>query len=623
MVRGIASSTGSGAEGLVDGDAQRPPDGGLLDVGRTWGVSDASYRGATSWSALVESIRDIQSVLETEDDMSPPEPPEIHEPDIVLGEVSPITIHEIFDSLPSRPDADRLVTTYFNAKFLAVPFIHVHHFRRRYDAFWDNPSASNFLWMSIMFSILSCGAMIAKVKGMSATLATVAEPRYYMVKAAQCLTTGNYLKAKPYSVEALLIFAHSKNIQKHDSDSTIWSLYGLAVRLAQRRGYHLDAAKISPNITPFEAEMRRRTWFMIQSCDLLFSFQLGMPPMIYQEVCDADHPRNLSDDDFDEEGAVPPSRPPTDPMPMLAWRTKSFLCRILRRVLRHALAVKTPPYAETMALNDELEQYYASIPPCYQIRSIRSTSFTDEGYTIMHRLILELMYLKTLCVLHRQYLSVNKDDVRYNMSREICRDAALRILDLHLEFDQAIRPGGRMYEDRFMVSSLTLHDFLVAAMVLCLDLCESNGINSEDRAHRIKVLQRAHVIWTERSVASVDAMHASKVLRAILHKVESPAAATSVGSTTLVPDTPSTGGESFSSGASLGGGEAPIPDLTPMSLAEFPAPAAFDEMPPLDSFFGSTECLDWNSIDHYLRLGYTVESPWNPGFPANTSWPPP
>jgi hypothetical protein len=33
-----------------------------------------------------------------------------------------------------------------------------------------------------------------------------------------------------------------------------------------------------------------------------------------------------------------------------------------------------------------------------------------------------------------------------------------------------------MYKDRFLLSSLTLHDFLVAAMILCLDLLESTGI---------------------------------------------------------------------------------------------------------------------------------------------------
>ncbi|KPM36672.1 hypothetical protein AK830_g9907 [Neonectria ditissima] len=607
MVKDLATAGPIDLDGNVGDGLTKPGDGAPLGPVRLGDGTKANFHGATSWSALVESIHDIQNVLGAEDDGLPPqveEPDSLPVPDIFLGDMAPLTVKEVVDSLPSRQDADKLVTTYFNAKFLSVPFVHVHHFRRRYEVFWANPSSTSFLWLSIMFSILSIGAMVAKVKGLAGSLLAVAEPKFYMFRAAQCLITGQYLQAKPFSVEAIMMFAHSRNVQKEDSDSTIWALFGLAVRLAQRRGYHLDAAKVSPNISSFEAEMRRRTWFMIQSCDLLFSFQLGMPPMIYQDVCSADHPRNLTDDDFDEGAEVPPSRDPTDPTPLLGWRIKSFLCRITRPVIRHAMAVDRPPYEETMALNAELEAFYESIPPCYRIRSIRSTAFTDEGYTIMHRLILELMFRKTLCVLHRRYLSVEKDEVRFSGSRDICRDAAMRILDLHLEFDQEIRPGGRMYDDRFMVSSLTLHDFLVAAMVICLDLSESTDISVYDRQHRVRMLQRAYAIWTERAAKSKDARHASKVLAAILNKVETPAAADtslSDGSTLVAGDTP-------------GSGDAYAPpDLSPMQLTDYPV--NFDELPPLDSFFGNREGLDWNTIDQYLRQGDAEEINWNPPFP--------
>ncbi|KAL2687305.1 hypothetical protein Neosp_004862 [[Neocosmospora] mangrovei] len=527
--------------------------------------SDAAYHGETSWEAVFQSIHDIQSVLNTEEEDEQTEEPEnLPALDIVLGGVTPVTIEELRSSMPPRQDADILIRTYFDAKFLVVPFTHERHFWRRYELFWSRPHESNFLWLSIMFSVLSLGAMIAKVK--SPLLETVAEPSFVS-------SQGEYLNAKSYSVEALMMFAHSRNVQKVDSDATIWSLYGLAVRLAQRRGYHLDAARVSPNITPFEAEMRRRTWFMVQTSDLLFSFQLGMPPMVYQEVCDADHPRNLTDDDFDEDTDVPPSRPPIYPTPLLAWRIKSHLCRLIRRVLIHTLAVEPRPYEETMGLQAELEAFY-----------------DNQGHTIMHRLILELSYRKTLCVLHRPYLSFAKDEPRYRLSRDICRAAAQRILDLHLEFDEAIREGGRMYHDRFMVSSLTMHDFLVAAMILCLDL-------PHDRQHRIQLLQRAHLIWNERGTKSKDARHAAKVLRAILIRVETP--------TISEPGTLETVSTEY---AYMDGvpSEA-MPDLAGISIAEYPID--YQEFLPMENFFGSAEGFDWISIDHYLRSGNEPQQP--------------
>ncbi|KAM5352378.1 hypothetical protein ACJ41O_005101 [Fusarium nematophilum] len=565
---------------------------------------DAAYHGETSWEAVFKSIEEIRSgVLDVEDDNEEAgEPENMPPPDIVLGDLAPVSLSDIMSSMPSRPTADGLVRTYFGAKFLAVPFIHEHHFRRRYELFWKKPEQANPLWMSIMFSILSLGTMITNAKARNpqdepptttpAVQDAKSDPKFYMLRSAQCLSTGNYLRAKPYSVEALMMFAHSRNIQKEDSDATTWSLYALAVRLAQRRGYHLDAGRVSPSIKPFEAEMRRRTWFMIQSSDLLFSFQLGMPSMIHQDVCDADHPRILTDDDFDEDTLVPESRPSTTPTPLVGWHIKSHLCRLLRRVLQHALAVQPRPYAETMGLQAELDAFYDGVPECFRIRSIADTDPADEGSVIMHRLILELTYRKTLCILHRPYLSVGKHDEQYKVSREICRGAALRILDLHLEIDQETRVGGRMYTDRFMISSLTLHGFLMAAMILCLDLSESTDISLPGRQHHIQVLQRAHSIWSARAAKSKDAERASKVLRAILDRVETPAATTVSDTARLMADEAPSTGYTYGDPSS-----ADAVSYSYSSSVQAPEYAlSYDQLMPLDSWFGSAEGLDWEFV---------------------------
>ncbi|KAJ4157214.1 hypothetical protein NW754_008857 [Fusarium falciforme] len=447
--------------------------------------SDAAYHGETSWEAVFQSIHDIQSVLNTEEEEEQPEEPEnLPALDIVLGGVTPVTIDELRSSMPSRQDADVLVRTYFDAKFLVVPFTHERHFWRRYELFWSRPHESNLLWLSIMFSVLSLGAMIAKVK--SPLLETVAEPSFYMHRSAQCLITGGVPQR-----EAVL-----------------------------GRGAH----------------------------------DLGMPPMIYQEVCDADHPRNLTDDDFDEDTDVPPSRPPIYPTPLLAWRIKSHLCRLIRRVLIHTLAVEPRPYEETMGLQAELEGLLRRHPPCYNIRPINSTSPEDQGHTIMHRLILELSYRKTLCVLHRPYLSVAKDEPRYRLSRDICRAAAQRILDLHLD--------------------------------------------PYDRQHRIQLLQRAHAIWNERGAKSKDARHAAKVLHAILIRVEAPAA-----TTISEPGTLETASTEY---AYIDGGTSgAMPDLSGISIAEYSID--YQEFLPMENYFGSAEGFDWISIDHYLRSGNVNE----------------
>ncbi|TQS31337.1 hypothetical protein Golomagni_08389, partial [Golovinomyces magnicellulatus] len=297
--------------GMADGPSKPKEAEKASDTLQAAAEVPQSYHGATSWTSLVDNIRDIQDLLAHDDDeMSPPEIPDLSpEVDLYFGTASTITLQEVLDSLPSRADCDRVVSAYFNAKFQAVPFLHTISFQRRYEAFWADPSSAGFLWISLLFGVLAAGARIARFKsGLDATvLQTVEDAKYYLQRSAQCLITGQYLKDNAGSVEALLMHTHARYIQRVDADPVIWALYGLVVRLAQRQGYHRDPAKVVVNITPFQAEMRRRVWFMIQSGDLLHSFQHGMPPMVFEESCDIDHPTNLVDTDFDEDTIILPA----------------------------------------------------------------------------------------------------------------------------------------------------------------------------------------------------------------------------------------------------------------------------------------------------------------------------
>lgn len=549
MVKGLADAKAtrrqqSGREPLGEGKGAASSNGAPVPRHHRIVLTDEAddedghgdYHGATSWAALVDSIHDIQTLLSQSDDQDEPAAadagprlpaigPEGH--DVLFPGVQPVSVADIVGTLPPRADADRLLGLFFNAKFISKPFLHAHQFRRRYEAFWADPASAPLLWVSIMFSVLSAGVTVAKARdrGLVARLREERRQRgqasqqvdhhqqqqqraqarsdnsddddnvdnvdnpevAFRVKAAQCLVAGKYLRARALSVEALVMYAHCCNIQQHDSDSTLWSLYEVGVRLAQKRGYHRDAARIGLRLTPFEAEMRRRTWFMVQSSDLLFSFQHGVPSSVDDALCDVAHPTNLADEDFDERSdPLPPPRQPVDPLPILAYVVKSQLCRVLRRVVRLTLDPEPgpPPYARVRELHDQLTAWHDGIPPCLRVRPVRDTAFTDQNYTIMHRLMLELMYLKTLCVLHRPFLTVGHDDDDDDddqgkgddgpaFSRRVCREAAVRLLELHLDVDAAMRPGGRMHEDRYMVSSLTYHHFLLAAMVLCLDLSES------------------------------------------------------------------------------------------------------------------------------------------------------
>ena len=68
-----------------------------------------------------------------------------------------------------------------------------------------------------------------------------------------------------------------------------------------------------PEMSPFKSEMRRRVWLFLAQADPLISFQFGIPRNIDPSSYDTELPRNLYDEDFDEDCVeLPPSRPEND-----------------------------------------------------------------------------------------------------------------------------------------------------------------------------------------------------------------------------------------------------------------------------------------------------------------------
>jgi hypothetical protein len=71
-------------------------------------------------------------------------------------------------------------------------------------------------------------------------------------------------------------------MKKDDPDTDAWMIMGISTRFIMRIGYHRDPRHLA-NISPFEGEMRRRIFFVVESLGLLFSLQVGLPPIIEEE----------------------------------------------------------------------------------------------------------------------------------------------------------------------------------------------------------------------------------------------------------------------------------------------------------------------------------------------------
>ncbi|EXJ69562.1 uncharacterized protein A1O5_07598 [Cladophialophora psammophila CBS 110553] len=600
-----------------------PPPNGHLDIRGT----ETKYLGATHWAAILENIKDIQGCLAPEPDGT--ENGDFlnyrDDPDILLSNSQLLTLAEVCNSLPPRPVVDKLLSVQFNARYLHISFIHKRKFLREYESFWKNPASVSFLWISMLFSSLHLGARISRPEEQDYFPSLKEASDLFLMNAGRALVAGHYQKARPYSVEAVMLYAISRFFQQHESETEPWLLMGVAARLALRMGYHRDPSHFS-HISPFEGEMRRRTFSTVQTFELLLSFQAGLPAIIHEEVCDTAPPSNLFDEDFDEAStAIPPSRPLTDPTPMLYYCYKGHLAQVFRKVARQALSPRVPAYADVLSLDGELLKVRAEIPPSLEWKSL-SSSVTDEIHIIMHRLSLELVYQKAMMILHRRYLSHDRLNPAFEYSRNACTTASLQVLQYQAEVYQAAQPGGQLHHDQWTSSNLANHDFLLAAMITCLDLYESHRHSSTKLlsaldldAQRMKydALKISHDIWQSRNSISSDARRASNILATMLSKVPRPgfqkkeeSNGTHIASTDIsqpLSEVSLDGGSTANVSRDGSVGE-PLPlneSAIPISNNGHSTTQDQASQELLDAIFADSDVVDWSILDQYIQEGAT------------------
>ncbi|KAF4341882.1 transcription activator acu-15 [Fusarium beomiforme] len=508
----------------------RPPDSSLVTRGGTRVQNELRQmqtllqsllsqpnhnQAAINCDALAEGVDRIRQAIDgnTSSEFTAPQVDQL--PDNIFGYLDKVTSKDILAALPSRPDTDEIVSAYLKASHIAVPFIHKHQFRRQYEAFWQEPVSANLLWVSILFSVLATGLAIAGKNRASASSSS--DSTTFISMSARCIVSGKYRMAAESSVEALAMHLHARCFYRSDQDIDLSQLHALAVRIAQQRFYHVDGGHFSQIVTPFQAEMRRRVWYYLQYYDVLLSLEHGLPPLIHEDTYSVGHPTNVRDDEFDETSeAILPSLA-LEAYASLPCVFISRLLPILRSIIYHALGLKTCTYQDAMSLKANLKEWYTSIPGCLSVRPIKRTCFTDSSFTIMQRILLQLIYNTGITLIYRPFLSITSPENRYcGSALDICRKNALRSIEIYVDVDQEMQKGGRLHDDQQITANLPVNDFFMMMIVAPLELFGCPNPPADQKDHIINTLQRATQLWPTRSCVSSYALESSRLLRLTL-----------------------------------------------------------------------------------------------------------
>ncbi|KAK5117679.1 hypothetical protein LTR62_005102 [Meristemomyces frigidus] len=446
---------------------------------------------------------------------------------------------------PKKVDADRLIARYFNAYDPSVHIIHGPSFQKQYDKHWLNPHETPTVWIGLCFAMMTLALQSYHRAG--------DEPPEYRNQAmelshtfrrltAQSLLLADITQPIAQILETLVLHVQAEYGRSRDAEPGVLLLTSLCVRLAMRMGYHRDPGP-HPQIKPFDGEIRRRVWAFVRSIDVHIGFQFGLPSIIRTDHYDTQLPRNIYDDElYDTMQSLPPSRPNFEATPMSYMIAKTKMTHLFGQIVESTQSLINPlSYEQVMKYDQDLRDARSTHPPLLQMRSFQESA-RDPANLIMQRLGLEMVYLRSLFVLHRKFIAKGRENPRYAYSRRTCIDASMQLLDHQATLHRESQPGGRLRSVKWYISSLTTHDFLLAAMLVCLDLyhladAERRGRMrsgsgqpashlaaepyAEDRREEmLKAVDYCITIWDSLKGQSMEAYKACVTLRVMVEKLK-------------------------------------------------------------------------------------------------------
>ncbi|KAK4452947.1 fungal-specific transcription factor domain-containing protein [Podospora aff. communis PSN243] len=573
------SITDSGSSARVDGgdDSAMPDeeeddsdidDGlatslGVLKVDADKGKS--MYIGQEHWHTILADVTEVKNYFvahkkeleKSYEKVLLSKPPIARDgPTFLLGP-TPATEVELRAELPPKSTVLTLCGRYFNSMDNAITLIHAPTFHQTLRSHWQDPSKTPIMWLGLLYSVLSLAMLSyykvgdepAEWKGR--TLELAAE---YRLRTVQCLVTGDYTRPSEYTVETMVLYLFGELSSRWDADLGLWLISSLTTRIAFRMGYHRDA-KWFPSITPFQAEMRRRTWAIVRLADVIFSHQVSLPSMIYEHDCDTQLPHNLFDEEFGPETRVlPPSRPNAEPTPISYMIHKVKLCLELGKILQSTTRIKGHAhYDDILRFDAKLREIKAELPPHLKMQPLDGNH--DPLTQVIARFNIDILYLKIMCLLHRKYMSRARHNPRYAHSRRSAIEASLESLRHLATLHRESEPNGRLRSIKWFVTSIATRDFLLPAMLIVLDLHFDNQVEKsgerrdshniyfwtrEQRQEMIASLEMTRDIWkglAEGPNPTMEAVKASNILDIMLEKLTNPSAGGPPNSSQQAPPT--------------------------------------------------------------------------------------
>ncbi|TVY67470.1 Short chain dehydrogenase citE [Lachnellula suecica] len=431
------------------------------------------YIGGAHWVSIISEIEEFRTYLAANAERLEENALSLRKssrdvrkaPSLLRGIDAPASREELLSHLPPQELILSRVNRFFSFYGLSLPFIHEPTFRREVESHCKDPSKAKIIWLGLLFAVLHLAEQSYDAAEDLDPNGAIEVTGQYKSRIIQCLIASGYTNPVAYTIETLVLYIEAEWHTAQDASIETSMILGLAIRLAMRMGLHRDPCHY--DLTPFQSEMRRRLWAVIHRGDILYSFQLSLPPVIRQKDCTCGIPRNINNNEFGETTDLPPSRPIGEWTDASYFIIKYRLLLVLGNVIEFVNDPLLPNerFQELQASTSEVCQ---EIPPFlrleYQASSSETTSLKKQ------KIHLDRLYQLTQCLLHRNFLRSPRPGSTAIAHRDSCISAALALLahqsSIFLGFDSMYPHIIRKQHMALLINQ----DFFIAAMTVALDL---------------------------------------------------------------------------------------------------------------------------------------------------------
>jgi hypothetical protein len=293
------------------------------------------------------------------------------------------TRQQLVEFLPKPAVALRHYQTYFRygawqyspiseAEFLHTIFEPVYEPEKSHSFEPQDPIGSHNL--AVMFLVFALGALL-DLEGQSHS----PEAKWYYQLGRAALSFEPVLDSPSLrTIQALVLLSYYMLLDDiHDSR---WSITGMATKLTQAAGLHLDGTHW--NLHPEETHRRRCLFWEVYSYDILQSLTYGRPPHMLLIHIDTKHPFETTKD---ENGDVE--------MTYHAWKHK-FFSECLGVIWNKAFGAHPLSYDMLKRLDQQMRAYY--VPPSLRVPGFGGAKLNQDVHPPSHELTLARHFLVAL-----------------------------------------------------------------------------------------------------------------------------------------------------------------------------------------------------------------------------------